>query len=153
MLELIDTPCKADFTRILRALDEETGRVAGQARPHPLAVLLRDDSGEVAGGLWGFTLYSWLSISMLFVPEPLRGRGAGIAMVSLAEEAARERGCIGVQVDAFDFQAAGFYEKLGYKIFGVQENNPPGHRRLYFTNSFHAKGPGGYDMAKSKAGP
>jgi len=133
MLELTETPCQSDSIAIFHALEEVTARVAGRTQFRPLAVLLRDDSGTVAGGLWGSTYYSWLSITMIFVPESLRRCGIGSAMVSLAEEAARERGCIGAQVDAYDFQAAGFYERLGFKVFGVQDNHPPGHRRLYFA--------------------
>jgi GNAT superfamily N-acetyltransferase len=135
MLELSETPCQADFATIYQALEGATARIAGPAQPRPLAVLLRDDSGAVAGGLRSVTVHSWLAIIALFVPEALRGRGVGRVLVTLAEDAARARGCIPAQVDAFDFQAAGFYERLGFEVFGVQENCPPGHRRLYFAKS------------------
>ena len=123
MLEVTEQPSQADFATTFHALEEATARVVGPSRPWPLAVLLRDDSGTVAGGLWSLTAYSWVMITILFVPDSLRGQGVGTALVSVAEEAARERGCIGAQVDAFDFQA-------------VQENNPRGHRRLYFAKPF-----------------
>jgi hypothetical protein len=35
-------------------------------------------------------------------------------------------------VDTFDFQAPGFYQKLGYVEWGVLEDFPGGHRRIYF---------------------
>ena len=40
----------------------------------PLAILVRDASDAVIGGLWGRTAYGWLFTELLFVPEPLRGR-------------------------------------------------------------------------------
>jgi GNAT superfamily N-acetyltransferase len=135
MLELSETPRQADFVTIYEALEGATARIAGPAQPRPLAALLRDDPGAVAGGLWSVTVHSWMAIIALFVAEALRGRGVGRALVTLAEDAARARGCIGAQVDTFDFQAAGFCERLGFKVFGMQENCPPGHRRLYFAKS------------------
>jgi len=134
-LEITATPDLHHFTAILDALERETAPVVGDGRPQPLAVLLRDDAGSVAGGLWGCTIHAWLTITLMFVPPPLRGHGVGTALVRLAEATARARGCIGVQVDAYEFQAAGFYQRLGFEAFGVQENNPPGHRRIFFARS------------------
>jgi len=38
-------------------------------------------------------------------------------------------------LDTFDFQAKDFYIKNSYKIFGVLENCPAGHKRYYFSKS------------------
>ena len=46
----------------------------------------------------------------------------------MESEAAR-RGCHSSHLDTFDFQALGFYEKLGYRTFGELDDYPPGHRR------------------------
>lgn len=48
-----------------------------------------------------------------------------------AEDEGRLRGCIGVYLDTFDFQARPFYEKLGFTVFGTLEDYPPGHRRFF----------------------
>ena len=40
-----------------------------------LAVTLDDtETGQVIGGLWGRTVYDWLFVEFLFVPEHLRPR-------------------------------------------------------------------------------
>ena len=52
--------------------------------------------------------------------------------MELAENFARERDCIGVWLDTFDFQAPAFYRKLGYQAFGQLNDYPPGHQRLFF---------------------
>jgi GNAT superfamily N-acetyltransferase len=75
---------------------------------------------------------------MLFIPEPLRGQGVGSALMASAEAEARERGCIGAHVDAFSFQAAAFYRKLGYTPFGVLHDFPPGYDRVFFSKRFEA---------------
>ena len=73
---------------------------------------------------------------MLFVPASLRGRGLGSALVRTAEAEARTIGCVGMQVDTFSFQAQPFYERLGFTVFGVQENFPPGYRCVYLRKAF-----------------
>jgi ribosomal protein S18 acetylase RimI-like enzyme len=50
-----------------------------------------------------------------------------------AEALALEQGCDAVDLDTFDYQAPGFYEKLGFKVFGRLEDYPPGHRRFYLV--------------------
>ena len=50
-----------------------------------------------------------------------------------AEEVARERGCIGMWLDTFSFQARGFYVKPGFTVFGTIDDYPIGHRRFYLS--------------------
>ena len=126
-ISVADVPSPADFATIFLGLDASTAAVAGHANLCPLAVLLRDGSGTVVGGLWGRTVYSWLMIEMLFVPESLRRQGYGSALVRAAEDAARARACIGVRVETFEFQAPAFYQRLGFMVAGAQQDLPPGH--------------------------
>jgi NADH:ubiquinone oxidoreductase subunit C len=39
-------------------------------------------------------------------------------------------------VSTFSFQAASFYERQGYALFGVLEDFPPGHSQLSFRKRF-----------------
>ena len=81
------------------------------------------------GGLYGWTIYDWLFVELLFVPEQLRGQGLGAELLARAEAEARSRGCIGAWLDTFDFQARGFYEKLGYELAGTIPDHPRGGAR------------------------
>jgi GNAT superfamily N-acetyltransferase len=130
------TPSDADFRAIFTRLDEFNAPVVGHASFVLLAVLLRDEAGAVIGGLWGWTVYSWLIINMLFVPEASRHLGIGSALIRAAETEARARGCAGMQVDTFGFQAQPFYERLGFTVFGVQPNFPPGQRCVFLRKQF-----------------
>jgi GNAT superfamily N-acetyltransferase len=108
------------------------------ARPkmnsRPLAVLISAPSTkEIIGGLFGSTYYSFLHVDLLFVPKNLRGAGLGKDILERAEHEALQRGCRGSWLDTFDWQARGFYEKLGYTLFGTLENYPPGHTRFFLT--------------------
>ena len=98
-----------------------------------LGVLLKDDSGKTVGGLIGGWYYGWLFIELLFVLESLRGQDFGSKLMAEAERYARDKQFTGIWLDTFSFQARGFYEKLGYRVFGELPDYPAGHSR-YFLN-------------------
>jgi GNAT superfamily N-acetyltransferase len=127
-----DTGERNVFQSIFAALDGASRDVIGPAEPRLLVIPIRDRSGVVTGGLWGVTLFCWLEVEMLFVPPRMRGQGVGSALMAAAETEARERGCLGIRVDTFSFQAAPFYEKIGFSQFGKLEDCPPGHQRLFY---------------------
>jgi GNAT superfamily N-acetyltransferase len=133
-----DCPAPDIFQAIYKALDQSSQALIGAAQPRLLVIPIHDDDGVVAGGFWGCTSFEWLNIQMLFVPEKLRGLGIGSALVTKAEAEARARGCRGAHVDAFSFQAAPFYQKLGYTLFGVLHDCPPEHSRMFFHKRFEA---------------
>ena len=58
--------------------------------------------------------------------------------MTAAESRARERGCIGVYLDTFEYQARPFYERLGYELFGTLEGYPPGYRQYYLAKRLAA---------------
>lgn len=101
----------------------------------PLVLAVRDEDGHVVGGLWGRTAFGWLFIELLFVPDMLRGRGIGANLVSRAEDEAISRGCHAAWLDTFEFQARGFYERLGYSCFGELNDYPPGFARYFMRKA------------------
>ena len=115
-----------DREAIAAALMDFNRRNAPAPNFQMLGLLLKAQHGATVGGLWGRSAYEWLFVEMLFVPEPLRGAGYGQALMQQAEAVARERGCTGVWLDTFAFQALGFYQKLGYSIFGELKDHPRG---------------------------
>jgi GNAT superfamily N-acetyltransferase len=126
-----DTAERSTFEAIFQALDGASRGVIGQAEPRLLVIPIRQAEGRVIGGLWSVSLFRWLHLEMLFVPEAMRGQGIGSALVATAETEARNRDCLGIYVDTLSFQAVPFYEKLGFSTFGVLADCPPGHRRLF----------------------
>jgi GNAT superfamily N-acetyltransferase len=96
-----------------------------------LAVVARDRSSAVIGGLLGETNHGWLFVAALWVAEPYRGRDIGTALLSRAEKEARRRRCVGVYLDTYSFQARPFYERLGYQLFGTLPDCPPGGAKFY----------------------
>lgn len=104
----------------------------------PLALVITDDSGQAVGGLWGRTAFGWLFVELLFVPESLRARGLGRELMQRAETEAITRGCHAAWLDTFQFQARGFYERLGYSCFGELRDYPPGFSRYFMQKVLRA---------------
>ncbi len=123
----------------MQLLDASSRSLIGPAQPRLLVIPIRGNDGTLAGGFWGATMFEWLHVGLLFVPESLRGQGVGAALMATAEDEARKRGCRGAFVDTFSFQAAPFYEKLGYVRFGTLEDYPPGHSQIYFSKRFEPR--------------
>jgi GNAT superfamily N-acetyltransferase len=104
----------------------------------PLVLTIEDADKQVIGGLWGRTSYGWLFVELLFIPEALRGEGFGRNILLRAEREAVSRGCHSVWLDTFQFQARGFYERLGYSCFGELADYPEGFSRYFMRKKLDA---------------
>jgi GNAT superfamily N-acetyltransferase len=131
-IERSQDPTNEEREAILAPLRTYNAAKAGLAKPEPVALLVRDDNGEILGGLYGRVFYQWLFIELLSVPEEGRGLGLGSKLMQMAEELAQEKECVGIWLDTFSFQAPEFYKKLGYSEFGQIVDYPPGHKRHFF---------------------
>jgi predicted N-acetyltransferase YhbS len=131
-IEQSQNPTDEEREAILTPLRAYNAAQAGPGNPQPLALLVRDDNGEILGGLYGRFFYQWLFIELLSVPEQARGQGLGSKLMQMAEDLAREKECVGIWLDTFDFQAPEFYKRLGYSELGQIADYPPGHKRFFF---------------------
>jgi GNAT superfamily N-acetyltransferase len=114
-------------------------------QPVPLAVLLHepepggDGQGALVGGLIGETVWQWLSIRLLWVNLAHRGAGHGRRLLAAAEAEGWRRGCRHARLSTFSFQAAGFYERCGWRQVLALEDFPHGHQRLFYVKSLNGQ--------------
>ncbi|MGM0776136.1 MAG: GNAT family N-acetyltransferase [Bacillota bacterium] len=94
-------------------------------------LVLKDDDGQILGGLVGHTDWDCFFIDVLWVDESLRGQRKGQELIQLAEKVAKEKGCTLMRLETFSFQAPDFYKKLGFVEMGKMENFPKGHTHYY----------------------
>jgi len=104
-----------------------------------VSVFLRSANDEVLGGLIGSVWAKWLFVMNLWISEPMRGKGWGNKLMAEAERYAIEKGAEAAYLDTASFQARPFYEKLGYKVFGVLEDHPPGHTHYWLAKKLVTK--------------
>ena len=104
-----------------------------------MALTVRDGAGVIVGGLWGRTGYGMLFVELLAL-GPARGRGLGRRLMRDAEAEARRRDLSGIWLDAWTFQAPGFYARLGFAECGRIRDYPPGHDRIFYVKRFEGGG-------------
>jgi GNAT superfamily N-acetyltransferase len=93
------------------------------------ALLLQDSTACLKGGISGMIYGNWLFVDGLWVDDGLRRRGIGVALMNRAEGHAIARGCHSAWLNTF--QARGFYEALGYELFGMLDDYPAGQKRCF----------------------
>jgi len=101
----------------------------------PLNFFIRDDDGEIFGGLLGFTYWDFFAIDIFWLNESVRGQGFGGKMLHIAEQKAVERGCTTVHLDTFEFQAPLFYEKYGFERWGNLDGYAGKFKRIFYKKT------------------
>lgn len=129
----VDKPDESVWGLIGGGIEKHNTQHAGDDQGRPLCFLLRGPDGKMAGGLIGATHWDWFHIDLMWIRDALRGRGYGRGLLTRAEDEARRRGAKNVYLDTFSFQAPGFYERHGYRVFGELRDFPAGHHRYFLT--------------------
>jgi GNAT superfamily N-acetyltransferase len=129
----VEKPEDSVWGIIGHGLQNFNDQAAGSPRLSRLCFALQAPDGQVAGGVLAATYWDWLYIDLLWIKDELRGRGYGQQLMAQVEQEARQRGAKNAYLDTFSFQAPDFYKRLGYQVFGVLPEFPPGHQRYFFT--------------------
>lgn len=99
----------------------------------PFCLVVHDEAAELVGGAVGWTAHRWCYVDVLALVPEARGSGDGARLLVAIEDLARTRGCIGVYLFSYSFQAPGFYERHGYTVFGRIADLPPGHAQVWLS--------------------
>ena len=132
-IEYVEKPEEAAWEIIGRGLDEHNRHQAGDMNFQRLCFSLSTPEGDIVGGVLGEMFWDWLHIDLMWIKEEFRGHGYGHQLLMAIEEEAKKRGARNIFLDTFSFQAPGFYEKQGYKVFGQLPDFPRGHTRFFLT--------------------
>ena len=85
------------------------------------------DSETKIGGICGpIDPEKWVFITELYITDEYRGRNIGTELIRMAENFAKKNQCDGIKTETWDFQAKGFYEKMGFSVFGTLPDHPVG---------------------------
>ena len=130
-----ETPSRADVDALKAAIDAFNDDATGFRDGRWLTAFVRDDVGTMIAGLSGFTWGGYAKVEYLGIAEPHRRAGLGRRLLAAAEAEARVRGCALIVLDTHDFQAPGFYTKLGYVACGRVEGTPRGSGQTWFRKA------------------
>ena len=127
-----DNASSAEKDIIHRGLADYNLAHFGYDDSKPLNLFVRDENGDIVGGLLGFTYWDFLAINIFWLDESIRGERFGEKILKLAEQEARKRGCTTAHLDTFEFQAPHFYEKYGYEQWGELDGYAGRFKRIYY---------------------
>ena len=94
-------------------------------------LVLKDEAGQVFGGILCDTFLYSLYIDVMWVHESLRGQGYGKALILEAERIAKEHGCTFAHTCTFTYQNPVFYQAVGYSVFAVLDDYPDGIKQYF----------------------
>jgi len=134
-IELSDGADDSAKAAILAGLKDYNLHRFGPADWKELVIALKDENGQVIGGLAGHTARGWLYTALLFIPEALRGQGLGPKLLQMAEDEASKRGCTGAHIDTMSADALTLYQRCGYEIFGQIAEFGPDYSMTYLKKS------------------
>jgi ribosomal protein S18 acetylase RimI-like enzyme len=109
-------PSHEDIEFLYNGISKEAAKKRGMRPNVFFGFFLKDDMGQTVGGLNGFCYYGCLYMDQLYIDEDYRGQGWGTKLVQAAEEFGITQGSKMFTVNTMDWEARGFYEKLGYTI-------------------------------------
>ncbi|WP_444946821.1 GNAT family N-acetyltransferase [Microbulbifer sp. VTAC004] len=123
-IEVLENPAQELIDFLDKKLDEFNWRNWEVKERLPLAVQIRNASGEVIAGAAARSFGDWLLLDTLSVSEELRGQNIGSQLLSKIEISGKQRGCKKCLLDTLNFQAMPFYKNQGYEVKWVQEGYP-----------------------------
>lgn len=124
-------PADEDLKQLAAGLRGYNQAFVTQAPAEKVATFVKSDAGEVLGGCYGVINWGWLYIDWLWCHESIRGQGYGTQLMTRMENHALSKGIHHIKLETADFQALGFYQKLGCSVYGELENYPIGHTNYY----------------------
>jgi ribosomal protein S18 acetylase RimI-like enzyme len=116
----------AGFTR------HNESRSAPHYKKERLSWIAYADGHKLVGAITTDILWDWMYIDELWVDDTRRGQGLGKKLMLQAEEYAESQNLTGLWLWTQSWQAAEFYQRLGYAEFARFPDFPRGHSRIGF---------------------
>lgn len=95
------------------------------------------ENDKFIGGAIGTIQWDWYFLEEFWIDENYRGNGIGTKIINEIEKCAKENKAIGVRMETWDFQAKGFYEKMGYEVYATFEDCPPGTTEYFLRKKLN----------------
>ncbi|MCW8407512.1 GNAT family N-acetyltransferase [Legionella sp. PATHC035] len=101
--------------------------IIGNYEAKPFIIHAQNEVSEVLGGIKGDIFGTLCRVFTVWIHEQYRRQGLGRELFDQLDVFAKENHCQMIQLDTAEFQAKGFYEKLGYQVIATLPNNFMGY--------------------------
>ncbi|HEY8660790.1 MAG TPA: GNAT family N-acetyltransferase [Hanamia sp.] len=113
----------------LNIFNEKNGPFPTGEMPKPLNFVMKDSEDKIIAGI-NAIFYRFIAyVDVLWVDDFYRGKGLGKTLYQKVEKEAQKLGAKLIHLETLEFQAKDFYIKLGFEVYGILENFPPGHTK------------------------
>lgn len=112
------SPSDEEIDRIYQGLKNFNQRAVPEVNDETFAILVRDEQGNVVGGLTGVFFITSVQVRFLWLSEAIRKQGIGSQLISQLELMCAEKKIGNIMVDTYTFQAPLFYESHGFEEIG-----------------------------------
>lgn len=129
----VEKPEQSVWGVIGQGIDRYNTDKAGDPKAQRICFAVQGPDQEIVGGVLAAIYWDWLYIDLMWIQEELRRQGYGSHLLMLVQDEAKRRGARNAYLDTFSFQAPGFYQKHGYRIFGELPDFPSGQQRYFLT--------------------
>ena len=135
-IEQVDNPTPEAITSVKDGI-RNYNHQHGYEDLTPVAVFLRDTNQTIVGGVYGELGLDWLYIDLLWVADSHKKQGYGRQLMHSIEQYSLEQGTSNIHLATTSFQSLPFYYHVGYRLFGLIEDRPPGHNYYYLHKQIH----------------
>lgn len=97
------------------------------------------ENNEVIGGVVYYIAWDWMFIDSLALEEKYQRKQIGRKIMENLEALALKKKLVGIKVSTLDFQAKGFYEKLGFHVLCELHNCPRGNTKYELVKYLEGK--------------
>ncbi|HHF0524607.1 TPA: GNAT family N-acetyltransferase [Legionella anisa] len=101
--------------------------IIGSYEAKPFIIYAKNDTSEILGGIKGDIFGTLCRVFTVWIHEKQRRKGLGRELFVKLDAFAKENNCKMIQLDTAEFQAKGFYEKLGYQVIATLPDNFMGY--------------------------
>ncbi len=108
-------------------------------RYEEINLVLKDENGNVRGGILSAVCWNWLEINTVILDEDVRNSGYGTKLLTEIERIALDKKCDFIKVDTLSFQALDFYKRNGYQVFGSIDNVGREFEHYYLKKDLNVK--------------
>lgn len=125
-LMLEETWSKANSAVIVKNFNVCKKQQAGAQSKRPYTLFIASQTGDIVGGCLGHIITcngeKYLYVNRLWVNEQHRKHKLGTKIMRELEQYATRNNCQLIQLETYEWQARGFYEKLGYTAIATVAN-------------------------------
>ncbi|MCW8399688.1 GNAT family N-acetyltransferase [Legionella sp. PATHC038] len=101
--------------------------IIGNYEAKPFIIHAQTEGLEVLGGIKGDIFGKLCRVFTVWIHEQYRRQGLGRELFEQLDVFAKENHCQMIQLDTAEFQAKGFYQKLGYQVIATLPDNFMGY--------------------------